>query len=238
MAYSEYELLLASGSPRLYAAAVLLGAACGSFLIAKDSRVWPLDTATRRKLLGSVLVGGFIGCALPAYLAGNFVGWQSEHYFIGPKTVIGGLIGGYWAAALYKRFAGVIYDTSDAFARGSALTLAIGRLGCFAGHCCFGVAVAPAWGMDGGDGVHRFPVQLLESALLFGLFFWINALHRKNALEHRRLFAFFLGYGIQRFCLEFIREPIAGSLWGLGFYQWLALFLAGIGAFEIRRRTA
>ncbi len=238
MPYSGYEQLLVSGSPRLYAAAVLIGAVCGYSLIAKDSRAWPIDLSTRRKLLGSVLLGGLIGCAVPAFLAGDFVEWLATHYPIGPKTVIGGLIGGYWGAALYKRFAGVAFDTSDAFARGNALMLAIGRLGCFAAHCCFGVATGPAWGIDAGDGVHRFPVQLLESALLFGLFFWINALHRKNNLEHRRLFVFFLAYGILRFFLEFLREPIAGSLWSLGFYQWLAILLAGIGAFEIRRRTA
>jgi prolipoprotein diacylglyceryltransferase len=80
-------------------------------------------------------------------------------------------------------------------------------------------------------------VQAVEAAALFALFAWLQRLHRQGRLRDRRLFAFFLVYGLLRFVLEFLREPIAASILGLGFYQWLALLLAGIGGWQLAKRS-
>lgn len=230
--FSNYDLILAAGNQNLYQAAVLIASAVGSWLILRDSKAWPLDPAQKRSIFICALLGSLAGAALPAFFAGEFVEWQAEHYFVGPKTIIGGLLFSFFSVAVYKRAAGIAYDTSDAFARGCAIMMAIGRLGCFAGHCCFGIPVKFG-GMDFGDGVPRIPVQLIEALFLFVLFIAVNELHRKDLYRGRRLFILFFVYGLGRFFLEFLREPIAGSFVGLGYYQWLAFFLAGVGAFQL-----
>src|SRR5437763_1011377 len=82
------------------------------------------------------------------------------------------------SVALFKRLAGIRYDTGDAIVRGTCLMMAVGRLGCIAAHCCFGIVVP--WGVDCGDGRPRVPVQALEVAALFALLLVMNHLHRHD----------------------------------------------------------
>ena len=150
---------------------------------------------------------------------------------------MGGILGGFVGAAVFKKATRTAYDTSDAFARGTCLMMAVGRLGCIAQHCCFGIPCPPAIGLDLGDGVPRLPVQVIEAVLVFALFLVLDRLHRTGRARNRRLFLLFLGYGLLRFGLEFLRQQYAGTWLGLGFYQWLALALAGVGAWQIRKRS-
>jgi prolipoprotein diacylglyceryltransferase len=230
-AYAGYEAILAAGNPRLYTAFVLAGGMAGGFLIRNDAKAWALDATSRVLVFMTAITGGLAGAALPAFYAGEFVGWQARAYDVGPKTILGGLLFSFFSVALFKRLSGIRYDTSDAFARGTCLMMAVGRLGCVAGHCCFGVPWAH--GVDAGDRIPRVPVQLLEAAALFALYVVLERLHRGNRYTGRRLFIFFTSYGILRFLLEFLREPVARSVLGLGFYQWLALALAATGVFQL-----
>ncbi|MEK7469994.1 MAG: prolipoprotein diacylglyceryl transferase family protein [Planctomycetota bacterium] len=229
--------ILEHGSPRLASVAVLAACVAGSWLTRRDARGWPLSRSQRAGLFASILIAGFAGCAIPAFLAGDVIGSAALLEWRGPKTILGGILGGFAGATAFKALARISYDTSDAFARGTCLMLAIGRLGCAARHCCFGIEV-PSWaGWDLGDGVQRLPVQVLEAALVFGLFLFLNHLHRRGLAHNRRFFVFLLGYGLTRFSLEFLREQVAGGWLGLGFYQWLALATAGVGAFQIVKRS-
>jgi prolipoprotein diacylglyceryltransferase len=115
--------------------------------------------------------------------------------------------------------------------------MAVGRLGCYAAHCCVGVESSAAWARDFGDGVPRLPIQLVEAALLFVLLAGLQLLHAAGRLPDRRLFVFFAAYGSVRFALELWREPVATVSVGIGFYQWLALLLAGVGLWQIAKRT-
>lgn len=237
MTGEAFARILEHGSPRLAAAAVLAAAVAGGWLTRRDARAWPLSRGQRAGVFASVLLAGLAGCAIPAFLAGDVIAKYALLEWRGPKTILGGLLGGFAGAAVFKAVAGIAFDTSDAFARGTCLMLALGRLGCAARHCCFGVE-APAWaGWDLGDGVPRLPVQFVEAAAVFALFLFLHHLHRNGLARNRRLFVFFLGYGLIRFSLEFLREQYAGGWLGLGFYQWLALAAAGVGAFQIVKRT-
>jgi prolipoprotein diacylglyceryltransferase len=229
------DLILGAGRPWLYHACVAAAGLAGGLLLRRDSRAWPLNPREKALVIFCVLTGALAGSALPAFFAGDLVQWQAEHFWIGPKTIMGGLIFGFFSVALFKRRAGISFDTSDGFARGAALLMAVGRLGCVAGHCCFG-RPAP-WGVDLGDGAPRFPVQALEAGLLFLLFGFLHDWHRRGAFRRRRLFLLFLIYGGMRFFLEFAREPIARDMAGLGYYQWVALLLAATGAFQIYKRS-
>lgn len=237
MTQESLSRILAAGSLPIHLVLLLTGAALGGWLTRLDARDWPLPARTRAGIFAAVLIGGLAGCAVPAFLASDLIAELAFGQWRGPKTIMGGILGGFVGAAIWKKAWGIPYDTSDAFARGTCLMMAVGRLGCLAQHCCFGIPCPPAIGWDQGDGVTRLPVQAIEAALVFALFLVLDRLHRTGRARHRRLFVLFLGYGLLRFGLEFLREQYAGLWLGLGFYQWLALVLAAVGAWQIRKRS-
>ncbi len=208
----------------------------GAAIVLFDSRHWKMSERRHLGVLASSLVVGAIGSLVPAYFAGGWIAARVARHPASAKSILGALAGGFLGVALFKRLSGIREPTSDAFARAIPLVMAIGRLGCWGAHCCFGREV-PRWlGVDLGDGVPRIPVQLVEAAALFALFLWVDALHRRNRFPDRRLFLVFALYGAIRFATEPLREPIAGALLGLTAYQWFALALTGIGAWQVWRR--
>lgn len=250
---ADVAAILAAGDPHLHRLAVLSATVLAGIVIARDSRAWPLAPQVRRHVLAATALGGMLGSALPALVAGGIAGDMAQGllaeqadavvrvgrwFFLGPKTVVGGLLGAFLGVALYKRLAGVPYDTSDAFARGTAVLLLVGRLGCVAQHCCFGVPTGGAWGVDLGDGVPRVPVQALEAGVDAVLLALIATLHHRDLLPGRRLFLLFTLYGLARCALETLREPFGATWLGVGAYQWLALLLAAIGLKRLVWREA
>lgn len=234
----QYARILGAGNLPASRAIVALAGLAGLARILHDARAWPLDARRRVELLAAVFGGGMIGAALPAFAAGGWVaGLAVRQGVTGPKTIVGALAAGFFGAAIYKRVTRIDFDTSDAFAPGTALMMAIGRLGCFVNHCCFGIEWHGPGGMDFGDGVPRFPVQLLEAFVTFGVFLLIAELHRRDALRHRRLFAFLGIYGVERFVLEFLRAPISWEVLGLNAYQWMSVALIALAGFQIVRRA-
>lgn len=232
-----YQLIIDHGHRDVYILCVMLSMLAGAFLIFKDSQTWPIDAQSRQILFRVIGLGSLIGCALPAYFAGGWVGKHAWDDFIGPKTILGGILFSCITTLIFKKYYRWNFETADAFARGGCLMMFIGRLGCIAQHCCFGIEVSSAYGFDFGDGHPRFPVQVLEAVGLFCLFVFIQWLHTNDYLKYRRLFIFFIFYGIFRFSTEFLREPIANIYWGIGFYQWLALMVMCIGFLQYIRVT-
>lgn len=232
-----YSQILLHGDPLGSRVIVAFAAVAGIAVILRDSRSWDLPPRDRFGLLLAVFLGGFLGATIPAFVAGGWIQGVALRQAIGPKSILGGLAFGFFGAAIYKKVRHIPLDTSDAFAPGTALMMAIGRLGCFVNHCCFGIEWPRPVGMDFGDGVSRLPVQLVEAACTFALFAALAWMQARDVLPHRRLFILLAAYGVERFLLEFLRAPISAVILGLGAYHWFALAVAALGAFQILRRT-
>ncbi len=237
MTADEFDRILAAGDPHLRLALLVLAGLSGGAMIRHDASAWPLPDRERAGVMLAAVAGGLAGAYLPGRLAGGLAGqWLASRG--PPMTILGALFFSFVAVAGYKRLAGIGWDTSDAFVRGTCLQMAVGRLGCHASHCCLGVpAGIPSLGLDFGDGIPRVPVQLLESGAMFGLFLAFDRLHRRDLLPGRRLFLLFLVYGVLRFGLEAWREPMGAVRLGIGAYQGFALGLAGVGAWQMVRRS-
>ena len=157
----------------------------------------------------------------------------------------GGLVLGAATGLLYMRRAGLpVFATLDAFAPGIAAGHAIGRLGCFAAGCCWGTQCDRPWAVTFTDpeankltgvplGVALHPAQLYETALLAGLFLWLERRFRRGeGAGSGRLFAEYLTVSsLMRFCVEFFRNHEQALPFGLALSitQWIALGLAGAG---------
>jgi phosphatidylglycerol:prolipoprotein diacylglycerol transferase len=215
----------------------VLAAVIGGLLFHRESRTWPVAKRERKDLIAVVAAGGLIGAAIPSYFAGGLITQMSLHgLFFGPNTVIGGIVGGFFAAATFKRIKSLEYETSDSFVLGTIAGMTLGRIGCHFGHCCIGRASGSSFALNFGDNIPRLPTQLIEAAVMGSLLLVFSVLQAKGKFANKRLFLFMMAYGIVRFVIEFYRAPVATNLLGIGSYQWFAIALFSLGLFQTIKR--
>jgi prolipoprotein diacylglyceryltransferase len=124
---------------------------------------------------------------------------------------------------------------------GLGVILGCGRIGCFMVGCCHGrphrIGVCyrrehasegfPSWFVD----VRLFPIQLVESTLVFLIVLVGAGLIMSGARPGDALAWYLVAYGVMRFVLEFARGDSGRAYW-LGFSeaQWTSLILMTTGA--------
>jgi phosphatidylglycerol:prolipoprotein diacylglycerol transferase len=163
----------------------------------------------------------------------------------------GGLICALAVAILYmrhKKLPGLA--TMDVFAPGIALGHSIGRVGCFAAGCCWGIPTHLPWGVTFTNpvahelvgvplGIPLQPTQLYESvaeAVIFAV------TYRRFVRPHRPgaiIGLYLVLYSSVRFLVEFVRwhDPATNEYFGpLVVEQWIALGLVALGAWLMLRR--
>lgn len=170
---------------------------------------------------------------------------QSGGVFFGGLIIA--LVAGAW---LMRHYALPVLPTFDVFAPGLALGQAIGRLGCFAAGCCWGVKCDRPWavrftnydankitGVPLDTDLH--PTQLYEAALL-GLAFIV--IYRLLQRGHRTGFVFgiyLMAAAGERFVVEFFREHQQANLGGgpLSNAQLISIGLAALGLWLSYRKA-
>jgi prolipoprotein diacylglyceryltransferase len=135
----------------------------------------------------------------------------------GPRSILGGLAGGYLAIFLSKRALGYTLSTGDYYAAAIPLALAIGRVGCFLSELPLGAPTSLPWGMTVSPEVAAsfaycpgcngpmHPSMLYEigfHALAFGILVWRGPL---LPVRGDTLKLYLLAYGVFRFLVEFVR---------------------------------
>ena len=134
-----------------------------------------VDVPLRWSVVAAAFVGGALGSKILYWtedLAATAAHWRDPIYLMGGKTIIGGLLGGWLAVELMKKYVGIAESTGDLFAVPLAIGIAVGRIGCFLtglSDKTYGTATSLPWGVDFGDGVSRHPTQLYEFIFLIGL---------------------------------------------------------------------
>ncbi len=160
----------------------------------------------------------FIGAAAGAFLGSHILGilenpskWNQLNliYFMGNKTIVGGLLGGLIGVELTKKFIGVTTSSGDLMTFPIILALSIGRIGCFAEGLedgTFGITTTLPWGINFGDGLYRHPTQLYEIIFLIILGFLLFLLEKNVVLLNGSRFkVLMVSYLIFRFLIEFIK---------------------------------
>jgi prolipoprotein diacylglyceryltransferase len=161
--------------------------------------------------------------------------------WLGGKTIVGGLLGGWAGVELAKWRMGIRQSTGDAFVFPLLLGIAIGRVGCFLTGLddhTHGVHSSLPWAVDFGDGP-RHPTQVYEIAFLTLLAVALGlSVRRSNGQPNGRLFRLFmLGYLGFRFAVEFIK-PRETHVAGLSMIQTACLIGAGMCLWQLRRTRA
>jgi phosphatidylglycerol:prolipoprotein diacylglycerol transferase len=213
----------------VYVAIMLSAVAVGYWLSRRPQQSLPLDRIER----AAIFVGGFCGAMLGAklpFVLGDWDGLCSgSAWFVGGKTIMFGLVGGYGGIELAKAIFGIRTKTGDSYAVAVPAAVAIGRLGCFRAGCCYGCPSDLPWAVDFGDHIRRHPTQLYEAAFHASMAVILLLLLRRHLFRGQLIKLYFISYFVYRFATEYLRpEP---RLWlGLTGYQWAALALAPLFA--------
>jgi phosphatidylglycerol:prolipoprotein diacylglycerol transferase len=178
-----------------------------------------------------------LGAKLPFVLS-DWAGMVSGTAWLSDgKTIMCGIAGGYFGVELAKWTLDVHIKTGDTFAVPVAVGVAIGRLACFVGGCCYGTTTRLPWGVafaTSGDLAPRHPTQLYEAAFHLVLAAGLAMFQRRGLLAGQLIKLYILAYLGYRFLTEFIR-PEARLLLTLTGYQWACLALAPLFVWLWRR---
>lgn len=178
-----------------------------------------------------IALGGFCGAMIGAKLPFALHDWEGllagTAWFAHGKTIIAGLLGGYFGVELAKWVLEIRTKTGDSFVVPVAVSIGIGRWACFVAGCCFGTQCDLPWGVafstapDGGLLV-RHPTQVYESLFHLSCAAVFLVLWR-NMMFPGQLFKFYLiAYMTYRFFTEWLRPEPQFAL-NLTAYQWATL---------------
>lgn len=178
-------------------------------------------------------VGAFIGAMIGAKLPFALFDWEGLRtgatWFAHGKTILCGILGGYFGVEYAKWSMGVTVKTGDTFAVPVAVGVAIGRIGCFFGGCCYGLPTTLPWGVvfPHVDSHHRHPTQLYEFLFHTAMAVLLFQLQRTGRLRGQLVKLYILAYLAYRFATEFVRPEQRLEI-GLTAYQIAALLIAPI----------
>ncbi len=178
-------------------------------------------------------IGGLVGAMTGAKLPFLFSDWDQflsgAAWFTDGKTILTGLVGGYLGVEAAKWACEIRTKTGDSFLIPVAVAIAIGRIGCFFGGCCYGTPTELPWGIvfSQVDAIARHPTQLYEtlfhlSAAAIG--WWAQ---ERNLFSGHRIKIYIACYAGYRFLSETIR-PEAKIFCGCTAYQMASLLIAGL----------
>lgn len=187
-----------------------------------------LGETARWTLIAAAVLGAAVGSKVLHHLA-NPTLWPSYSerpvLLLAGKTIVGALIGGWWAVEVAKARLGIHQRTGDLYVVPLLAGMAIGRIGCFLAGLddgTFGVPTSLPWGVDFGDGLARHPTQLYEIAflaLLAALLFRPGTRPRTGD----RFRGFVLAYLAFRLVIDFLKPY--DRVMGLNPIQWSCLLV-------------
>ena len=167
-------------------------------------------------------------------------------YFSGGFVLYGGIIGAYFTA---EHMAGTygrrLQDFYPSLLPALALVCGIGRIGCFAAGCCYGIdappdcpigVIFPAGGIAPA-GVPLIPVQLIEAGVDFVLAGLMVVLTWHKRTRRCSLYVYAAVYALARFIIEFYRGDAVRGFWlGLSTSQWISIAVVlAVGICAVRR---
>lgn len=215
--------------PWTYPLIMLTAIATCSLLLRRTQARLTITAAQKLGLGLGAFCGAMIGAKLPFVLS-DWEGMLSGAAWLSHgKTIMCGLVGGYFGVELAKWICDIRIKTGDTFAAPVALAVAIGRIGCFHAGCCYGTPTALPWGQTFAKAldatpVLRHPTQIYEALFHLSAALALVVLARRGLFRGQLIKLYILSYLGYRFLTEFIRpEP---RLWfHLTGYQWATLVL-------------
>jgi phosphatidylglycerol:prolipoprotein diacylglycerol transferase len=210
-----------TGVDWVYAAIMLAAVVIASWLFRRTRSRVEFTPRQRIAVAVGAFCGGMLGAKLPFVIADSDDWLSGGAWLHNGKTIMFGLVGGYFGVEIAKWLTGLKQKTGDAFAVPVAVAIGIGRLGCFWAGCCYGTQTSLPWACRFGDGLPRHPTQIYEAIFHVASATALSVLKSSGHFRGQLIKLYFLTYFAYRFVTEFIRpEPVLHL--GLTGYQWAA----------------
>lgn len=215
--------------PELFPLIMMLAVGTGAWLSRHYKADLPLDGFGKLWIGMAAFSGAILTAKLPFLIPGLPGFAAADGLLISGKTILFGMVGGYFGVELAKRSIGLKSKTGDTFVVPVAVSIAIGRVACFCGGCCYGTPSALPWAVTfpAIDQLTRHPTQLYESVFHLSVAAVAASLINRQVLKGQLIKLYFISYCGYRFFTEFIR-PEAKIVGGLTAYQWSAMVIAGL----------
>jgi phosphatidylglycerol:prolipoprotein diacylglycerol transferase len=158
----------------------------------------------------AVFVGTYVGARLSHVLIEperadellNF--YQMFNPAQGGRNLVGAFVGGTLLGTVMRRRLEIESDLFDAFAPGIPLGIAVGRIGCLLGGCCYGKPTTWPWAITL-HGAARHPTQVYDGLVNLLLFWLVWRLRDRLPRRGDLLGLYVWGYALARFWIEFVR---------------------------------
>src|SRR5688572_3795494 len=186
--------------PLIMAVAIVTG-----IVIARGTEsALPLEPREKFFIGLGAFCGAMIGAKLPFVLSDWDGLLSGAAWFANGKTILCGLVGGYFGVEVAKWLLGVRIKTGDSFAVPVAAAVGVGRFGCFYAGCCYGTPTSARWGVvfPAVDSLPRHPTQLYEAAFHLtaaGALYWLQ---RHSLFRGQLIKLYILAYLVYRFITE------------------------------------
>jgi phosphatidylglycerol:prolipoprotein diacylglycerol transferase len=238
-----------------YGVMVALAFLAGLWVTVRLARTRGMDTEKITNLVVYVALAGLLGAKILMQMF-DWRGW-GEVFTLNTLQSAGVYQGGLILAMAFawyytRKHNMAMLTTADLFAPGIALGHGIGRLGCFAAGCCWGVECKLPWavtfhnpdasiltGVPLETPLH--PSQLYEFGTELILAAFLYKMYLRRPVDGRVIGVYLVVSSIARFAIEFTRNHEQALPFGLPFSltQWIALGLLALGVIILlKTRTA
>lgn len=164
-----------------------------------------------------------------------------RQFLVSGRVLMGGVVGGFLYTNWFIQRHGIAArNIADLAFTVGAYGIAIGRIGCLLGGCCYGAETTWSWGIVFDDATaHRVsgtplgsalhPTQVVQAALNFGVFFVLMRVLLRRRFVGQAAGWFFILTGTVRFAVEFLRGDPRGHYFGLSTSQWIGVGFVLLG---------
>lgn len=210
--------------PQLYPLFMAAAMMTGALLSRRYKTALPINSSQKLWIGLAAFSGAIFAAKLPFLIPGLPGFADSGGILLSGRTILFGMVGGYFGVELAKWWIGLKLKTGDSFVVPVAAAIAVGRLACFCGGCCYGTATDLPWGVrfPSVDNLARHPTQIYEALFHLLAAVWCAWCIRRGLFRGQLIKLYFISYFCYRFLTEVIR-PEAKVLAGLSAYQWSAL---------------